>query len=170
MTPPIIRKRTKLDNTRTIAVYGGLHYTRGNKKPHFSITASIKEGHREVAWGCCHAEILQVHPELSDAVAMHLSDIDGMPTHAVENGYYWLSALQGINQWERKTKVECMPIVMDYLRISRDVAIELSERIQNKDEFAAWVETQKARWKAEADACIRKYRLVVYGDAWRGES
>jgi hypothetical protein len=33
-------------------------------------------------------------------------------------------------------------------------------------EFAKWVEAQRPRWKAEADACIAKHGLVVTGDKW----
>jgi hypothetical protein len=32
--------------------------------------------------------------------------------------------------------------------------------------MAAWVEAQKPRWRAEADACIASLGLVVYGDRW----
>lgn len=32
--------------------------------------------------------------------------------------------------------------------------------------FANWVEEQKPRWKAEADACIAKHGLKVFGDKW----
>jgi hypothetical protein len=33
-------------------------------------------------------------------------------------------------------------------------------------EFDKWVERQKPRWKAEAEACIAKHGLVVFGDKW----
>lgn len=33
-------------------------------------------------------------------------------------------------------------------------------------EFAAWIERQAPRWKAEADACIAAHGLVVFGDKW----
>lgn len=30
-----------------------------------------------------------------------------------------------------------------------------------------WIEQQRPRWKAEADAVIAKYKLVPYGDTWK---
>lgn len=32
--------------------------------------------------------------------------------------------------------------------------------------FDQWIEEQHPRWKAEADACIAKHNLVVFGDKW----
>jgi hypothetical protein len=32
--------------------------------------------------------------------------------------------------------------------------------------FGRWIDEQRPRWKAEADACIAKHGLVVYGDKW----
>lgn len=37
-----------------------------------------------------------------------------------------------------------------------------------RESFAAWIEDQKPRWKAEADACIAKHGLAVFGDKWEG--
>jgi hypothetical protein len=36
--------------------------------------------------------------------------------------------------------------------------------------FNEWIEQQKPRWQAEADACIKKHGLRVYGDAWPNNS
>ncbi len=35
-----------------------------------------------------------------------------------------------------------------------------------RQQFAAWIEEQKPRWKAEAEACIAKHGLRIYGDPW----
>ena len=35
-----------------------------------------------------------------------------------------------------------------------------------KREFSKWVQSQHPRWKAEAEACIVKHGLVVFGDEW----
>ncbi len=37
---------------------------------------------------------------------------------------------------------------------------------QARAAFALWIEEQKPRWKAEADACIAKHSLRIFGDEW----
>ena len=165
---PILRKNKRIDNGLNMTVYGGLDYIQGNKKPYFSITAEIKKGINLRAFGCLHEEILKIYPELSDIVALHLSDIDGIPLHAVENGYFWLMAVQGINQYEKSTDKNYLKMFCEYVRISESDGKKLAERIKNKNEFSAWVDTQKSRWKKEADNCIKN--LVIYGDYYRPES
>jgi hypothetical protein len=127
----------------------------------------IKEGCREFAFGCCHEDILRTYPELSEVVAMHLSDIDGVPMYAVENGYYWLQALQGENQYEKGNDKNYLQMFASYVRISEGEARKLKDRIKNKGDFSVWVESQKARWKKEAEDCIKNNHLVLYGDYYK---
>lgn len=39
--------------------------------------------------GCCHDLVLQAAPELAPVVAVHLANQDGVPMHAVANGWYF---------------------------------------------------------------------------------
>jgi hypothetical protein len=167
MVEPILRQNRNIGGKLNMTVYGGLNFIRGNKKPYFSITAEIKEGRREYAGGCCHDEILRVYPELSDVIKMHLSDIDGEPLYSVENGYFWLTAVQGTNQYEKDTGKDYVNIFSEYVRISREEARALSDRIKDKGEFSEWVESQKPRWKNEAETCIKKHHLIVFGDYYK---
>ena len=83
----------------TVKAEGGLHYIGGNAKPYFSLTYTE---HRKgfpnqcQSFGADHSKILKYWPRFADLAALHLSDIDGVPTHAEANGWYWLAgALPG---------------------------------------------------------------------------
>jgi hypothetical protein len=153
-------------------VYGGLNYIRGNSKPYFSVTYSDRD-----LGGCCHELILEKHPDLADLVALHLSDIDGQPMHALENGFYWL----GGTHWQRPdyaiaakhfriSEQMARQLVRDYFGMSfSETASFLSKAAaaKAKTKLAEWVDAQGPRWKAEAETCIAKHGLAVYGDEWK---
>ena len=61
-----------------ITVYGGLHFITGNSAPYFSLTSETRSSS-----GCNHETILQHYPEFADLAALHLSDIDGVPSHGM---------------------------------------------------------------------------------------
>lgn len=42
-------------------------------------------------FGMLHEEILECAPELAPVIAVHLADPDGVPIHAVANGWYFYS-------------------------------------------------------------------------------
>ena len=62
----------------------------GEQKPHFSITGNIRFANGGTSGGCCHEDILRAAPEWKPVVDLHLSDIDGIPSHGGANGHYWL--------------------------------------------------------------------------------
>jgi len=162
---PILRPIKHIGNKIDFTVYGGLNYIRGNKKPHFSITVAGKDNE---SWfgGCCHDLILQHYPELTDLVSLHLSDIDGLPIHAVKNGYYWLTAAQNTNKYETGNNKDNIDIFARYVRISRFEVKKLMERIRDKKDFINWIESQKPRYKKEAEETITRHGLIVFGDHW----
>lgn len=145
----------------------------GNQKPHFTITADIFEGRTLVACGPMHEEILLEQPDLQDFVDMHLSDIDGVPMHAVENGWYWLSSsLGGLGEKYFHANVdEAFLYFCKHCRITteegdaiRKTIWDVAPRMDAKHTKAKWVEiceSMKPRWKREAEALIRKYHLKV---------
>ena len=54
-----------------------------------------------------------------------------------------------------------------HLRIDLEHAQRICADNPDKAFFEALVEGLKPRWKAEAEACIAKHGLVVFGDKWR---
>lgn len=163
-------------NQITMHINGGLSYIKGNSAPYFSITADGYENGRESFGGCCHETILQHRPDYADLVALHLSDIDGAPMYALENGFYHL----GGTHWQSAN----YKVAADHFRITEDEARKLVADLfgdsysqtggflskgaasEAKARLALWVKSQRPRWKAEADAAIAKYSLVVTGDKW----
>ena len=133
-----------------------LRNLKGNPAPYFSVTGTIykanRRGERDKRYqdclqvGCIHATILKAFPGLSDVVALHLADINGLPCYAVENGWHWVQEGNVGN-------------LAGLLRISREKAEKLMSI--SKEEFAAFVESQESRWKSEALAAIEKYNLAI---------
>jgi hypothetical protein len=213
--------------TYSIKVQGGLHMIRGNGKPYFSITADINRKCGNGRWvedsgGCCHEEIEKRFPgKFSDLIALHLSDIDGVPMHGLANGWYFARGGQFFpgREWMPvdgpKYKVPAtfedrVNSLMRLFRIDRDFArklVQLGEQsveherrmfdyndtilrlhaqemcygqhleevpgrpvdFKQKERFTALVAELPARWKQEADACIARHGLVVYGDPYTPE-
>lgn len=157
-----------------ITVYGGLHFITGNSAPYFSLTSETRSSS-----GCNHETILQHYPEFADLAALHLSDIDGVPSHGMANAWYWFAGAKGglgerfhgSNQSSNKhsgntTPEESAQYFADHVRISLEKALMLCDTINRKADLMEFCEAQKPRWKAEADACITKHKLRVYGAPW----
>lgn len=194
---PILR--THKDGTYKANAVGGLHHIKGNRLPYFSLTFESWDGFREDVFGAAHEEIIRLWPDLAPLAALHLSDINGVPRHAAGNGFYWLAGAvghgfgdryHGGNGSDAKTPEQCLNILAKHLRISADEAVALRDavladynginqydRVYNRvgggrarDWVANWCETQKPRWKAEADKAIADFGLIVYGDPWTPET
>lgn len=189
----------------TFRVNGGLNYLRGNEKPYFSLTYTAhRKGFPNQCWsgGAGHDTILKYYPQFADLAALHLSDIDGVPTHAIANGWYWMAgALGGAGEdfhggnskqnfpvtppadkpwanteYRDPTADESLAIFAKHARIDIDAATILRDNIRSvldtngrdraKGVLAGYLEEKKPDWKAEAEACIAKHNLQVYGDEW----
>ena len=175
--PMIAETKWNKDGARYVMrVHGGLNYIKGNSAPYFSITADIFRNGCFDSGGCQHEAILKRFPRFSDLAALHLSDIDGAPMYALENGFYHL----GGTKWQRpKYDVAAKHFRIpesDARALTRDLfGIHFSEcggflapgaAIAAKERLGAWINTQRQRWKEEAQACIEKHGLVVCGDTW----
>ena len=94
----------------------------------FSITASTKD-----SCGCLYDEILAARPDLEQFVDLHSSDLEGVPMHCVENGFYWLA---GASSFPKKygpdqSPDECFEILCGHLRISEREASEIMGKVVN---------------------------------------
>ena len=167
-TTPILCKKEYPDGTiRTI--YGGLCYIKRNNYPYFSITNDD---------GADHKNILKWFPEYQDLIDLHLSNIDGVPMYAYENGifFFWSSVDGHLGEkfandgfsFDKNLK-----FLADHLRIPIDMAKEIRRKVvaeyepggvRHKKRFCEIVNSMKPRWKIEALNCIKKYNLVIYGD------
>jgi hypothetical protein len=141
-----------------MAVHGGLNCLKGNALPYFSLTCAHIEHGRDVGGGADHEAILARFPQFADLAALHLSGIDGVPMHAVANAKCW-------------AKEGDVVTLAQHLRCPEQVARELTWLIGRGEisEFEAQINAMRPRWKAEAQACIAKHGLVVFGDPWTDE-
>ena len=89
MKAPTLFNSVNADGTGFV-IRGGLHKLAENVLPYFSCTYTEYDRYKDVAGG--HSdEILRQAPDLKPLMLMHLSDINGVPEHAVENSWYWLA-------------------------------------------------------------------------------
>ena len=120
----------------------------GNGICSFAITADTYRKARNGRWvhecgGCCHDEILKEFPEFADFVALHLSNVHGQPSYAVENGHYFLA------KYGAKRCAE-------YLRIDEQTAQMLSgdKEYFKYQLFALGIVEQ---WEQEAQRAIKHF-------------
>ena len=143
------RKRILVDGApHVLKVDAKLHQLNGNARPYFSLTGEVWDfRHREdpSMCGCIHDVILEHFPDLQIIADLHLSDEDGVPMHAVENGWYWY----GGTKWQERENV----MLASHLRVPIDWAQEIPNGM-SKDWFTKTVDSQRPRWKREAKAAI----------------
>ncbi|MFN9029666.1 MAG: hypothetical protein ACK54C_01960 [Betaproteobacteria bacterium] len=225
---PLLASRvyTKGGIKYSIQVHGGLHYIRGNSAPYFSITADqyrkCRDGRlEEDSFGAQHELIERLFPGwFTGLIALHLSDIDGVPSHGGANAIYyarggqwlgklsrmWLPIEEKYGSEEQASDEYLIGCLMRHLRCGRVTAralraagkaeveheIALRDYEERKRRFDAEkssgiavhpgpppeahkyreymtgvIEAMRPRWKAEAEACITKHGLKLYGDHWQ---
>jgi hypothetical protein len=82
-------------------------------------------------------------------------------------------------EYRRPTTEECVDLFAKYVRVSEEEARDIMARVTfakaarhedggpgARDEWRKIVEELRPRWKAQADACIAKYNLHIFGDKW----
>jgi hypothetical protein len=144
----------------------------GDQKPYFSLTGRVVENGRESVSGAIHEEILEAFPQLEDAAAMHLSDIDGKPMHSFENGKYWA----GFTKWEdgnakslsklwRISEKSAERLQYNALNDqSQEIEVDTGEIVLEETLLKEFHDRQLRRWKQEADNIIKKYTLEIVAD------
>lgn len=177
------RRYTENGERYSIRVYGGLHYLSGNKTPYFSMTGDVLRLNRtrwvDAGGGACHDSILKAWPSLAGLAALHLSDHNGEPMHAMSNAEYYLRGGTGLGStWlpvsspkrygEAATPEECADMLARHLRIDVQEAIRLKSQPMQMGDLAEYVEKLRPTWRAEAAAAITAHGLRVYGGNWSG--
>lgn len=120
----------------------------------FSMTGEIydryKSDARMISCGCCHEEILAEFPEFKIFADLHLSDCQGTPMYAVENGYFFFKR----GEYDK---------VRNILRLTDDELSFLVDNVSDKEHFAYQLHKLglPQRWKSEADEAIKKLEELV---------
>lgn len=125
-----------------VTVTAGLRKFDG-QAPYFTVTGETVD-----SGGCIHDEILTVWPELAPVVALHLSDENGAPMHAVANALYWA----GLSSFPDAKDVA---VLARHLRVGlgdAETIIDYCAGDRNSTEAMEFcVKMERARWLAEAD-------------------
>lgn len=146
-----------------IEVESVLVHVPGNERPYFSVTADIwygstnplgRSGHRRKrqgleadAGGCCHDDVLRLFPHLAPVVKLHLSDDEGVPMHAVANGWHFYSGQGYANDYGQfEGRHRSRQVTAKHLQIDED---DLPEGM-DRDQFAAFCESLRPLWREQA--------------------
>ena len=129
--------------------------------PYFTATGSGWYGRRQEPdlVGAIGDVIVAAFPSLADIVALHLSDVDGVPMHAKANGWYWYSDNGGrgvghvSGQWALLTPLQRAE---NYLR-----APGMFRPGLDRASFDTRVESLRLAWLVEATAAISTHNLLT---------
>lgn len=141
----------------------GLEDSFKNQDPYFTITCSAKTPRgRFLYGGADHESILKFRPDMKDLVNLHLSNIRGEPMYAEENGWFILTNKELYNNY---TEEDRPGLLAKHFRISSEEAQSLIDKYRagnfTREAFNEYVNSQRPRWKKEAQAAIQKYMLEV---------
>ena len=102
-----------------------------------------------IGGGCCHNEIEKYFPQLKPFINLHLSDGEGVPMYAFENGLYHFKEdkLKGAN----------------YIRTTLDKVkhIDTSNSSKCVLDFAKVVESLRPQWLKEANECKKLLTKLI---------
>lgn len=131
----------------------------------FAITADIYQNGKPktdkyfIMGGCCHDEILATQPELKIFVDLHLCDYKGIPTYAIENGFYHLR--EGFNN----TKPENPNFkneFCEYYRVS-PAQFDVLNTSENKTQYATKLISLGVlkQWENQANEAISQLEKMT---------
>jgi hypothetical protein len=172
----VTRETNEIEDYNYIVVYAKLIHSDGNRLPNFAVVSEIW-GEPRVKYrsktkcrqrtvyqskpdrdpdmrGCGHEYVLKAFPDMADIVSLHLSWMDGAPMYAFENGHYYLTDKdrKGVYGYGDDVAAKHFRIPIEDVPAMRG---------WDKETLLSWIESQKDRWKFEADTVIKKYGLEV---------
>lgn len=161
--------------------------------PGFSLCGELYEKHgtwsgkaqQENGRGCdacgqITEDVLRAFPQLKTLASLHLSDLDGVPMHAISNGLYFYRYARDIPQqygFDNKygeAAREGFDDPKDYARnvvkrmfrldnLAELDAIPFENSKQFDSAFSTFVDSQRDRWKIEATDAIAWVRALIAG-------
>jgi hypothetical protein len=146
--------------------------TPSERHNYFAITAQGWEDNRHecTCCGCLHEDILKFRPDLKIFVDLHLSENDGSPMYATENGFYFYQITQGVAKYHKievGDEVKYSKILQEHLRINDVQFSELYRRLAivdgqelKKATFVFFCEELRENWKSEAKKAIELFETL----------
>ena len=180
--PLLRRKEFTEDGARyVLKAHGGLHLLSGNSGPYFSLTGELYRNGRLESCGCMHDDIIKHFPEFADMAALHLSDIDGSPSHAAENGLYWLagsfedglgmryhgSSLSYGRKTPDKTPADCLRIAADHFRVKPEELQPLRDRLRKLE--SNYLCGPRTAMESQLKAAVSEF-VEAQRDRWKQEA
>ena len=151
----------------------------GTLSPGFSITlsgwekrgtwsgrAAKRNGREEVFAGCNHDMVLAAAPELAPIVTAHLADPNGVPMHALANGWYLYTGKSAAYEREHYGEEYATRNGTPHEQAARALHIEPADLPEglDKDAFVAFADGLADRWAAQAQAARDALTAMVDGD------
>jgi len=114
--------------------------------------------------GCIHDIILDAFPELQHLVDLHLSDLNGMPMHALDNGWYYYQIMRGVAKYHTKEKgdwAKYYKVLRQHLRVSEyglNKMIESWEKADTEESkkiaFTVSLNGLQRKWRRQAETAL----------------
>lgn len=136
----------------------------------FSITGDLYSGKGRsdrslIAGGCIHDEILKTCPEFKIFTDLHLCDYNGVPMHAIANGYYHMQNGY-FSEYKKLTPEEFKTKFCEYYRVTPAQFDELKKaKDQNYFGFLIYSLGILDQWKEDAKKAIAKLEELT-GDTF----
>lgn len=120
--------------------------------------------------GCIHENIKSEMPSLQPFIDLHLSGENGVPMHAIENGFYYYQISRGTAKWHTKEdsdREKYFNVLCEHLRISPEQCNslvnsldELPNEQEQKIHFATFISTLLPIWKQQANEAIAFFNSI----------